>query len=107
MKTPHLIELENLIDAIITKNIKRVAYLLQKGIDPNGYLDSAKLQPLHFAAQSNFLEAAELLITAGADPNARTEPDHETPLDMAKLHSSQKLIDLLLRYVRGTSASKH
>jgi uncharacterized protein len=107
VKTPHLIELEDLIDAIINNNLKRVKHLLQKKIDPNGYLDNAKLRPLHFAAQNNFLEAAQLLIAAGADPAARTEPDQETPLDMAKLHNSKSLIDLLIRCIKGAADSKH
>jgi len=93
-------EIEQLIEAIIDSDFDSIRTLLQRGVDPNGYLDDAKLRPLHFAAQYNALEAAKLLITAGADISACTEPDRETPLAVAKLYNHKKFVDLLVRYVK-------
>lgn len=92
-------ELEQLIVAVIDNNINRIKILLQKGVDPNGYLDEAKLRPLHFAAQNNSFEAAKLLITAGADINACTD-DQERVIDIAKLHKHDKFVDFLLRFIK-------
>ena len=85
----------NLIDAVIKGDVAQMKTLLEQGADPNMCLDAAKLRPLHFAAQNNAVEIAELLITAGADIHARTIPDGETPLDIARLHNNQEIVALL------------
>lgn len=90
-------EIEQLIEAVVDNNLTLIKDLLQKGVDPNDYIDDAKLRPLHFAAQNNSLEAAKLLITAGADVNACTEPDGETALDIAKLYGHKKFVDFLAK----------
>jgi hypothetical protein len=90
---------EKLIAAVIKNNTRAVKELLQKGADPNGYLDLAKLRPLHFAAQNNSLEAAELLIAAGADVGARSEPDKDLPIKIAILHKNKKIFNLLQRCI--------
>ena len=88
-------ETELLIEAIINNNINEVSLLLKKNINPNHSLDSANVTPLHFAAQSNHTHIAEKLIKHGADPLAQTQPDGETPLDIAKLHQHTAMINLL------------
>lgn len=91
----------NLIDAVINNDIEMVRCLLEEGADPNEFMDDAQLRPMHFAAQNNNLVIAKLLITAGADVHARTVPDGETPLDIAKLHGHKEFIDLILTYSEG------
>ena len=87
-----------LIKAIIHKDSSTVRELLSAGENPNQCLDSAKITPLHFAAQHNALDIIPLLITAGADIHATTVPDGQTPLDIAKLQGHQEMISLLEDY---------
>lgn len=92
----------NLIDAVINNDIEMVRQLLEEGADPNVCIDEAQLRPLHFAAQNNSLEIAKLLITAGADVHARTIPDDETPLEVAKLHGHRAFVELILSHSEGS-----
>lgn len=86
---------EQLIDAIIIGDQPQVIALLGQKTDPNATLDCASVTPLHFAAQNNRVDIAKLLIQAGAKTDAQTEPDGETPLDIAKIHEHQRMISLL------------
>jgi len=95
-----LSDIEKLVDAVIESDIELIKALLQGGTDPNGVVDSACLRPLHFAAQNNGVEAAKLLLAAGADVTLRTEPDHDTPFDIAKLFNHKDFMELLQRYVK-------
>jgi len=94
------LDTEKLVDAVIENNIDLIRNLLENGTDPNGVVDANHLRPLHFAAQNNGVEAAKLLLAAGADVTLRTEPDHDTPYDIAKLFGHKAFMDLLLRYVK-------
>ena len=87
-----------LIKAVIHKDTMLVRALLSAGENPNLCLDSAKLTPLHFAAQHNAINIVPLLITAGANIHATTFPDGQTPLDIAKLLGHQEMISLLEDY---------
>lgn len=87
--------LTELIDAITVRNKNKVTSLLQQGVSPCGALDSANVTPLHFAAQSNAIEIIKLLILAGADVEAMTQPDGETAYDVARLHGHQEAMVLL------------
>jgi len=86
----------NIIDAVIENKVDRIRYLLARGVDPNGCEDDANVSLLDFAAQHGSLEAAQLLITAGADPGHQTE-DGETPLDTARLCKHEDMINLLTK----------
>ena len=57
-------------------------YLLEQGADRDkaGY---RRWTPLHWAAQRGYLEITMLLLTYGADLNARND-DNELPIDMAR-----------------------
>lgn len=94
----------DLITATIENNIDEVKRLLELGVDPNIYLDDAKLTPLHFAAQNNAIEIAMLLLEAGADPFASTSPDDETALNIANLHQHQQMVSLLVSYMSETES---
>ena len=80
--------------AVIEDNAEQVKYLIEQGCDPKIGEDEAQITPLHFAAQNNALETAQMLIAAGADPKQQTE-EGATPLDVAKLHNHQEMVKLL------------
>lgn len=86
----------SLIEATIKNNVAEVCFSLEKGADPNGYEDKAKLRPLHYATLYNAYDCAEILITHGANPLAEND-DGETPFDLAKLHRREKITHLFLR----------
>lgn len=90
--------LEQLIDAVMAGEVRQVHTLLDLGVNPNGYLDHAQMTPLHFAASHNQVQAARLLLFAGADPYARTYPEGETPKDNADTLGHQAFSDLLAQW---------
>ena len=102
-----LLMTDNLIKAVIENNVEHVNEFLNQGIDPNNTLDAAHVTPLHFAAQNNSLEIIPLLIEAGADLHAQTEPDGQTPLDIALLHQHEKVVQILIAYSNNTDASEN
>lgn len=91
-----------LIDAIIDNDVALVNELLNEGVDPNSSLDAARVTPLHFAAQSDSLEVIPLLIEAGADLYAVTQPDGQSPLEVAVLHNHQRVVHVLIAYMNET-----
>lgn len=91
--------IQTLIQAVISENVEKVEQLLKEGVDPNAFEDADKIRPLHFVAQKNSkqaLQIARLLMLAGANPLLQNEPDKQTPLDIAKLMSSPKMVAVLL-----------
>ena len=89
-----------LIAAVIHNNADQVETLLSDGADPNHCLDEANVTPLHFAAQHNALDVVKLLITAGANLYARTNPDGQTPLEIAKINGHKEMETLLKTYIQ-------
>lgn len=89
---------EKLIKAIVKDDFKTVATLLNQGANPNGYIDEDKISPLFFAAQSNALQSAKLLLAAGADPHYYCESYDSTPIGMAKLFGHRQMIELLTHH---------
>ena len=90
----------NLIEAVIRNNRMEVEQCLIAGLDPNTCQDAAKVTPLHFAAQHNATDVISLLIAAGANIYARTIPDGQTPLEVAKLNGHQEMVALLEAYIQ-------
>lgn len=93
--------MENLfIQAVINEDVEAVQQLLQEGANPNMVEDADRVTPLHFVAQKNTpaaLAMARLLLDAGADPMAKTEPDGQTPLETAKAMSGEEMVSLLTK----------
>jgi uncharacterized protein len=76
--------------------------LLERGADVNSTSRNAmKVMPLHSAAAARDAnvryEIAQLLLDAGADPNARQQ-DEYTPLMAADQHGDTRLRELLLAH---------
>ena len=84
-----------LIDAVIENDADTVSHLLKKGADPNFSIDGSGITPLHFAAQNNSLAVVDLLVKAGANVEAMTMPENEKPIDIAKLHGHETMVELL------------
>jgi ankyrin repeat protein len=57
--------------------------------------DLAKATPLHFAALENHREVVELLLAAGADPNARDDEFNMTPIGWANEKGHMEMVDYL------------
>jgi hypothetical protein len=83
-------------------------YLLERGFDPNIGNAFGKT-PLMYAAQYNQLKSAEILLKAGANPNATTYLPFDrceftigtsslTPLHYATRYSSARMVKLLLEH---------
>ena len=76
-----------------------VQQLLPAGAPPNtkGASGDAFSTPLHLAAASNNTEVAEMLLAAGADPNARDQYGHG-PLWAAATSGSVEVMGILLEH---------
>ncbi len=99
--------LEVLIDAIISNDVEVVNTILNTGFNPNQALDEAHVTPLHFAAQNGALEVIPLLVEAGADICACTQPEGQTPLDVALLHNHEPVVQILLAYLSNLDKHEH
>ncbi|HVV69628.1 MAG TPA: ankyrin repeat domain-containing protein [Patescibacteria group bacterium] len=86
--------MEQLIEAMKIDDVARTAELLQSGFGPNGYEDYAHITPLHFAAQINALQSAQLLLQAGANPRSKSI-DGISPFDVACTHVHSDMVALL------------
>lgn len=99
--------LEVLIDAVIENDVEVVNEILNRGFNPNQFLDAARVTPLHFAAQNGALEVIPLLVEAGADICACTQPEGQTPLDVALLHNHDSVVQVLLAYLSELDKHQH
>ncbi|MHC4154047.1 MAG: ankyrin repeat domain-containing protein [Planctomycetota bacterium] len=93
----------------VAKSPEMVEKLLAKGADVNARASRNGRTPLHNAARSGYSKAAKLLITAGADVNAKDKVGH-TPLWHAKDKHTPgeddgKIVELLRRH--GAVESLH
>lgn len=76
-----------------------VHYLLDEGIDPNGFYDGELLM-LHTACHKANIEVVEILLQHGANPSLE-DKDKKTPAYYAFVHNSIAIIDRL--YFAGAS----
>jgi ankyrin repeat protein len=88
----------DLIDAIIIHDIQSVKCLLEEGADPNQIEDIHKVTPLHYAVTYQCTDAIPLLVTAGANINAKTVDDI-TPIELARLLNAQESVQVLNNYI--------
>ena len=92
---------EAFIDAVVRNDAGYVAASLKEGVNPNTCLDAAQVPPLHFAAQNNSYQVAQLLLLSGADVFAKTSEGAwpKTALEVARLNNSHKVERLLENYI--------
>lgn len=62
--------INQLTKAVAANNIQKVIFLLERGVNPNGYLLPEKITPLHVAVTFRKIDIAKILLQAGADPLA-------------------------------------
>lgn len=86
----------DLIDAVKKNNINTVKRLLQNGVNPNQADDKDNITPLHFAATYNAVDVIPLLISAGANLDAKT-CDGLTPLDCAHGLKNANTANILIK----------
>jgi len=79
--------------AAMNGNLAGVQAELDKGVDVNKRYGG--MTPLHFAVAVGHKEIAELLITKGADVNAKGEWDR-TPLHAAATNGKKEVAELLI-----------
>ncbi len=73
-----------------------VRSLLQKGADVNAALSDG-MTALHWAAEHNDAELAEMLLYAGANPKAVTRIGQYTPLHVASKEGNAAVVKMLLK----------
>jgi len=73
-----------------------ISSLLKAGLDPNS-IDNFGQTPLHYAIRMGNKRAMELLLEAGADPNAKEITHGNTPLHLAATIGVTAFIDPLVQ----------
>jgi len=80
-----------------SRNLKGLEHLVKRGANPN-YTDQRRMESaMSLTAGGNWLEALELLLKYGGDPNL-PGPMQDPPLFIAAVQSRKENIDLLLKY---------
>lgn len=93
---------EDLIDAIIKNDEKKVFYFLKAGVNPN-YKSYENVTPIMFAAESGYLYIVKQLIAYGADVNA--EPNSgTTAIIAASKKNNIDIVELLLQNSANVNA---
>lgn len=87
----------DMLDAAEHGDTTRLSALLEESPELVNTSGEYNKTPLHWAAEKNFRDVADLLIQAGADVNARTIWG-STPLEWAGIMGSTAVADLLLEH---------
>jgi ankyrin repeat protein len=104
---PHLVANPALLLAAAEfGNAPAIALLLSLGADVGGG-DHERISPLHRAVQSGSLEAATLLIAAGAEIDRRERKWNGTPLSWAIVLGRPQMVDLLAPLSRDLWSLAH
>ncbi|XP_047439714.1 serine/threonine-protein phosphatase 6 regulatory ankyrin repeat subunit C-like [Mugil cephalus] len=85
-----------LVQAIFSRNVEDVTFLLNHNEDVNSQ-DQEQSTPLHAAAYLGDVHIMELLISSGADVNAKDQ-DLLTPLHRAAASRNERAVELLLKH---------
>ena len=80
---------ERLLAAANGGNLRTVVIQLLVGADPNAK-DAEGFTPLHYAAVPLHIKIVELLLSSGANPNARDNSENLTPLELINLAYSKE-----------------
>ena len=80
---------ERLLAAANGDNLRTVVIQLLVGADPNAK-DAEGFTPLHYAAVPLHIKIVELLLSSGANPNARDNSANLTPLELINLAYSKE-----------------
>ena len=80
---------ERLLAAANGGNLRTVVIQLLVGADPNAK-DAEGFTPLHYAAVPLHIKIVELLLSSGANPNARDNSANLTPLELINLAYSKE-----------------
>ncbi|KAK1939896.1 Ankyrin-3 [Phytophthora citrophthora] len=95
------VALTPLHEAAATDNVKRIKWLLARGINIDTLGERVegvhRRTPLHWAAVVGKVKAAKLLLGKGANPNAR-DRDGRTPLHWAARNNHDEVVSLLLAF---------
>lgn len=92
-----LVGMTALSQAVEGNNIKMIRLLLSYGANINGVADKYFcISPLGEAAKKNIVEAAQLLLENGADPDSMNAAG-KTPLMIAAENNSIEVADLLIQ----------
>lgn len=93
------VSFKSLVRAVTEEDAIRVVELLDKGARVNS-IDADGFTPLHYAAMTNVSDrVAQVLISRGADPDARADDD-STPISLAERHGRSKVLDTLKKIER-------
>ncbi|GMF47382.1 unnamed protein product [Phytophthora fragariaefolia] len=95
------VALTPLHEAAATDNIKKIKWLLARGIQVDTLGERVegvhRRTPLHWAAVVGKVHAAKMLLVKGANPNAK-DRDGRTPLHWAARNNHYEVVSLLLAY---------
>ena len=100
-KVCYLIDPEEMLQAAQRGDVAKVRQLLASDTTLANAKGAHNKTPLHWAAEKNYPELAELLVTAGADINAEVSRGM-TPLQWAANMGSREVAEILL--ARGAAA---
>jgi ankyrin repeat protein len=88
--------IDDLIDAAMQGNIEQVRACLDMKVNPN-LANTAGDTPLIWAAQGGHIEIVNLLLAAGADPNAIPARWPAPPLIYAAIYGHLEVVKALLK----------